>query len=234
MEAGYKGLKFKIFKLLEEKKIHFKDFLKHANCFFSKEIEYGTDNIEKYLENAQQFRELGMWHYDLLEDTLKLLLDDDEERILLLFNDYESKLNEYLMATRIVEFLKSKDKEHLLHDSDLTKEFNIQNRNSYKRLGMKIDVSIQEKSLRYIERLWNSLRGMFHTPAKAVLEYIREACIEVAWLVPNEVANSLSESAQKSYYSYFIEAKIRTVWIDEECIYHKNIHTSKNKEEVSC
>ena len=48
---------------------------------------------------------------------------------------------------------------------------------------MKIKDTIKDKTLKYDEGLWKSMSPMFFTPAKAVLQYIYEACIEVTWEV---------------------------------------------------
>ena len=232
MKAGYNELKFGVCKLLQERNVAFKDFLEYAKCHFSAEIGYGTYNIEDYFKVAQRVGELNMWHYGSLEDTLYLIFGKFDEKSKLLINEYEGKLTKYLTTTKIIDSLKRKDKEDLLYQSKPKKSFQIHDNSCCEELGIKIDITIEEKSLQYVFDLWKSLQRRFYlTPITVVLEDIREGCVQVVWIVPKGVSNSLSQMAQKAV-DYFTSQQIRVVWITGECVYHKDIHASKDSKKV--
>ena len=232
MEAAFKKLKHKLCKYLEERNVTYEKFLSCANTYFPKPVQYGIKNIEEYIANAEALGELGLFRHDPLLDTMKLIFDQDEEEVDTLFDEYEDEKDNYYTTTKIIEFLVSKDKEHLLRPGELRKQFNVQNEKAYYKLGMKIKQPIEEKNLKYVDKLWKSLRPMFVTPAKAVLQYIYKACIEVTWEVSSHDMMYFNIDELKNRRSNLQKAKIITVWLNGEVLYHEDIHIGKDKIKV--
>ena len=234
LESGYNELKFKIRQLLQERNIGFKDFVEKASCHFPADIGHGVGNVEDYFEKAQDFGGLSMLHYSLLEETLKLIFGIGDEHLLHLLNEYEVKLTNFLTTTKITEFLKSKDKEKVLFRSRRKKSFDIHEKFCYQRLDTSIKITIEEKSLQYVLDLWKSLQKWFClTPATVVLEDIKTDCIEIAWLVPEEVVAEILSQSVLNAKDYFCAEKIRIMRINGECIYHEDIHAKEDEVKVN-
>ena len=231
MEAAFKKLKHKLCKYLEERNVTYQKFLSCANTYFPKPVQYGIKNIEDYIANTEALGELGLFRHDPLLDTMKLIFDQDEEEVDTLFDEYEDQKDNYYTVTKIVEFLVSKDKEHMLRPGELRKQINVQNEKAYYKLGMKIKQPIEEKNLKYVDKLWKSMHPMFVTPAKAVLQYI-SACIEVTWEVSSHDMMYFSIDELKKRRRNFQKAKIITVWLNGEVLYHEDDHIGKNKMKV--
>ena len=199
-------------------------------------MQYGIKNIEAYIANAEALGELGLFRHDYLLDTMKLIFDQDEEEeeeeVDMLFDEYEDEKDNYYTVTKIIEFLVSKDKEHLLRPGELRKQFNVQNEKAYYKLGMKLEQPIEEKNLKYVDKLWKSMRPMFVTPAKAVLQYIYKSCIEVTWEVSSHDMMYFNIDELKNRRRNLQKAKIRTVWLNGEVLYHEDDHIGKNKMKV--
>ena len=233
LEAEFKGLKHRLCQYLGEQNVTYDKFLSCANTYFPKPIQYGIQSIEDYLASAEALGELGLFRHDPLLYTMKLIFDQDEEKVETFFDKYEDEKANYYTATKIVEFLVSEDKEHLLHPGELRKKFSAQNENAYYNLGMKIEQpDIEEKNLKYVDKLWTSLRPMFLTPAKAVLQYIYEACIEVTWEVSSHDMMYFSIDELRNRRRNLQKAKIVTLWLNGEVLYHEDIHIGKNKMKV--
>ena len=231
MEAAFKKLKHKLCLYLEEQNVTYEKFLRCANNFFPKPVQYGINNIEDYIANAEAKGELGLFHHQSLHDTMKLIAEEEED-VEILFDEYQNKKHNYFTVTKIVDFLVSKDKEHLLCSGEPRGEFNVGDKEAHHQLGMKIKQTIEEKTLKYVERLWESMSPMFFTPAKAVLQYIYEACIEVTWNVSSHDMKHFSTKELKKRRRNLQKAKIITVWHNGEVLYHEDIHIRKNKMKV--
>ena len=59
----------------------------------------------------------------------------EEKDVEMLFDEYNNEKDNYYTATKIVDFLVSKDKEHLLHSGEPRGEFNV-DKEAYHQLGM--------------------------------------------------------------------------------------------------
>ena len=234
LESGYNELKFKIRQLLQERNIGFKDFVEKASRHFPAEIGHGIGNVEDYFKKAQDFGGLSMLHYSLLEETLKHIFGNSDEHLLYLLNEYEVKLANFLTTTKIADFLKSKDKKKILFRSRRKKSFDIHEKSSYLTLDTNIKMSVEEKSLQYVLDLWKSFQKRFRlTPATVVLEDIKTDCIEIVWLVPEEVVAEILSRSVLNAKDYFSAEKIRIMRINGECIYHEDIHAKEDEMKVN-
>ena len=231
LEVAFKRLKFKLCLYLEDQNVTYEKFLRCANNFFPEPVQYGVKNIEGYITKAEALGELELIRPDSLQNTMKLIAEEKED-VEILFDEYQNEKHNYYTATKIVDFLVSKDKEHLLYPGELRGEFNVGNKEAHHQLGIKIKETIEEKTLDYVERLWKSMSPMFFTPAKAVLQYIYEACIEVTWSVSSHDMKQFSTKNLKRRRRNLQKAKIITVWHNGEVLYHEDIHIGKNKMKV--
>ena len=220
--------------LLEERNIEFNKFRYFGNMFFPPELVEGASNARNYLEKARISKMLNPWNYFPLKDIMLLVLKgEDHQRVEAAFDDYHDHLNNYLSVTSILNFLHDKRIEELLvYPTGCKRRFHG-NVHDLDHLSFKLrNVTITEKSLKYIQDLWKSLSGYLRLNQSTVLlQSIRERCIEINWLVSSEVSVKMCEIGPLSK-EFFTQHHITWVLINEECIYDEEIHAKLNMSKV--
>ena len=88
-----------------------------------------------------------------------------------------------------------------------------------RRLSLKLNTRVTEKSLEYIDELWVSLAEYFLLPSLSVLlDKIQRGCIEVSWLIPPHFAFQIIGNLQEN--SSFLQSKgIVKVLLEGDCVY---------------
>ena len=224
MADAYQELLIDVKKLLKTRSVDKEVFLEEAYNYFPPEIQRDEiKDIEDFFKTAHKYDMLNMWHYGSLQKTLNRVFKNDKN-VSCLFVDYEDVLYDILPTIRILDILVKNN----LEDS-LYKPVHLHDEDSYNDLGMKIDITVEKKTLEYFLSLWKKLqRGVKLNPADVVLAVVRDACIEVKWRVPKNICHALVENS-----NLFSDLNIVRMWWNSECIYSEDIHIKKNVKLVS-
>ena len=225
IQAKYQSLENDMITLLEERNVEFSKFSYFGNMFFPPELVEGAINARDYLEKARISKILNPWNYFPLRDImLRILKEEDCQRVETAFADYHDDLNNYLSVTSILNFL---------HDRSI-KELLAYPTCDLDSLSLKlVDVNITKQSLKYIQDLWKSLSGYLRLNQPTVL--LQSICehdhIEINWLVSSEISSKMCEVGPVSK-EFFTQHHITQVLINEECIYDEEIHANLNISKV--
>ena len=208
--------------ILKTKMVSIQDFLKNANHYFSEEIGYEIENISDYFTSAQYFGELSILHYSELESIVRLILGDDIN-VFLLFNKYEKILHKYLSSTKIKDIIKSGDIKNIFLDPQHRSSADLWHHLRFDELGVEVDESIEEKGLQYLVDIWNCLhRNVFFSQHAAIVEDVSNASsTQIILSLPKNESQLIRLYASK--LSDVANSKIKFIWINKECVYHRDI-----------
>ena len=97
----------------------------------------------------------------------------------------------------------------------------------YSKLSAKVYINITNKMLKYVFDLWDDIARLCQLPdLDAVLHSMKEDCLLVTWLIPNDdkIKNRLRRNARR-HRSFFEQRKIQYCLLDKECIYKSNVRS---------
>ena len=189
-----------------------------------------TTVLEAATTLQQIFRVLskyGLWdyfNYYLLQSIIEEFASDDDE-LNAMMKQYQEDLTGHILTLKIPEYL---DAIHSTHPSIATSEDEDSydeiipvepNFKLFKKLSVKVEANITDHSLSYVDDLWQSLASQFSLPRPALLLHkIATGCIGVTWLLPVNLVDHVTKTAQETS-NMFTEQHILRVMLGDHCIY---------------
>lgn len=204
--------------------IDFPKFVGHASSFFSNEASKHTEDFDAYFKKAQMLGEINILYYSPLEMTLKSIYKYDKDYCLLL-SKYERKLMESLEAINTREIITHKSMKELLF-GNVSSDWHEFNKSAFsEELIVQIEASVKDQKLQYFKNLWRSLRNQFSLQQRTAIPQDITGKSQVTWKVPKDASQAILQTGRNAV-KYFTSNQQIAMWMNEECIFHKNICTS--------
>ena len=221
IKLSYASLVIKVTSKLGGKDIDMKDFrLYILNLFPPGDIIPDTVSVADIFEAVSRHQLWDYSHCTPIEGIAKEFGGDDLE-LRRWIDDYKSELAGFKATTKIVDYIKVCNDEEEVADSDqsLRKDIARYDRRYCRKLTVKLKSRVTEKSLDYIDQFWRSIADHFLLPSlSALLDSIREGCVEVTWLVPTLSALQIQANIQDS--TQFLEKlEVIRVIMESEILY---------------
>ena len=202
-----------------------------AACYLPQEDGNDTGEINpiqfinEVLNTAQSLKEVfqslltqGLLSFKNLH-ILRSIINEyasDEVEVKNKLSEYEEALTGYVLVTKMKDYL---DAEEPAQSSDLLNE-----------LSIKVKANITEKTMKYVNELWDSLAYQIKLPGTALLFHkVAVGCVEITWLVPFHLTHFATRQLQESS-DYFQKEDILQVTIAGQCVYEE---LSTRKEEAN-
>ena len=190
----------------------------------------GSTIVTTVLKSAASLEEIfcalsehGLWdylNYYLLQSIIEAFANDDHE-LNGMMEQYQQDLTGHILTQRIQTYLDATHHQHLNATSDSDKSpVTLQPKHElFKKLSVKIDANVSDRSLSYVNDLWRSLANQFALPQPAmILHNIAKGCLSITWLIPANLVEHVTQMARETA-NMFAEANILRVSLEEQCIY---------------
>jgi len=163
----------------------------------------------------------GLWdcvnHFPLIQIIEEFACEDMQlsESI----KQYEEARSGYMLCTKISDYIGMaavSDSSDIDSDEQLEGEAAKYDPRYYRKLSLKVKAEVTEKSMQYVNRLWESLASHYQLPSRAtILDSVRDDCILVTWLVPTKHTLELIEKARADP-DFFQEHNILWAAVDDD------------------
>ena len=178
---------------------------------FISQVFGNARSVSKVLQSLMIHNLLNFKNFKVLRSIINHYASGDIEMKTKL-DEYEQQLAGYILVTKMNEYLNAelKPSEETKPDLKLLNE-----------LSIKVKASVTEKTLKYVNELWDSLVYQVKLPVTALLFHrVAEGCIEITWLLPFHLTLFTTRRLQEST-DYFREKSILSVTIDGKCVYQE-------------
>ena len=129
-------------------------------------------------------------------------------------SEYEEALAGFFLVVKMKDYL---DAELQLQQDEQSKP----DPKLFDELSTKIRANVTEKTLGYVNELWDSLAHQLKLPVTALLFHkVAKGCVEITWLVPFHLTHFTTRRLQESN-NYFREENIIRVTIAGRCVYEE-------------
>jgi len=178
------------------------------------EIKAAT-NLQEIFDALSMYGRWDYLNYYLLQNIIEEFASDDDE-LNGMMKHYQEDLTGHILTLKIPEYL---DAISSTHPSIETSEDEDSCDELFKKLSIKVDANITDHSLSYVDNLWQSLASQFSLPRPALLLHrIAKGCIGVTWLLPVNLVDHVTKTAQETS-NMFTEQHILRVMLGDHCIY---------------
>lgn len=173
-----------------------------------------------------------LWDYIHHSPVEKLVKRCLRGQIISEVNDYKKCLSGFYATTKLIDFIRTMN----FNNDDAEMEpcevplcrYDVKDYRML-RVKLKMQRSISEISLKYVQDLWNSFAEEFELPSlTAILDKVLEGCLEITWLIPPREAKQMAASAPMST-SFFRRNNIIFVYLDG-CIIYEMVSPSPHKD----
>ena len=174
-----------------------------------------VDDVDNLFKVLTKKRLWGVEDVSKLKSIADMFLDkEDFQEMQKMIQEYKSHLSGYRATTKIIERIQADEiKENESDDDDDVEYESVAsnpkkyNKRYRKELSVKLfkkrstgqgagekdpvgsqNVLLKMESLEYIEKIWNDLCDEFDISLTAVLDSIKDGCIEVTWWIPSPSA----------------------------------------------
>ena len=155
-----------------------------------------------------------------------------------MLDDYKRDLTGFLLTTEIHHYLEA-DRLPSPTGSEVDNLPSAEpNYEVYSQLKVKIKANITDRTMKYVQDVWNSLASHLSIPLPALLLHrVAAGCISITWLVPANRAIHIVKSMQESQ-TYFAKHDFLRVTLDDDCYYSteeevSSEHRRRRKKKVS-
>ena len=189
-----------------------------------------TAGIVEIFESIRINRLWNYYNYHKLEVIISHFGSDDAQ-LNMWMEKYKVSLAGYLATTQIVKYIDEckDDDAELAETDDRIARFDKQ---YYKKLSMKLNERVTEKSLEYIDQLWRSIAGICLLPSLSYLIHkIYIGSLIVVLLIPTKSAMQIRKSSH-TLASLFQQRDVISVMIEDEIIYQEGATTMASDEEA--
>ena len=142
---------------------------------------------------------------------------------------YEEARSGYILCTKVSDYI---DVVGVSDSSDMDSDEKLEempakyDRQYFRKLSVKLNANVTEKSIQYIIELWKSLASYYRLPSPmAILERIARGCILVTWLVPTKLTLELVKKARANP-DFFQEHNVLWAAVDDD---HDYLYHSKEE-----
>ena len=174
-------------------------------------------NIDAIFSALTTHRLWDHLNYHLLQSIVKEFASRDEE-LNLQVEQYQRDLSEFLVSTKIKDYLVAVRSDTLPAESVLE----TPNPELFSELSLKMDAKIMEYPLQYVDNLSKALAARFHLPVSMLLFHkITESCLTVSWRVLSNLVPLLRTKVPESA-SFLDQTQVLKVTLlsdHEECLY---------------
>lgn len=240
----YYKLKNNIIKNLNKVDIDMEAFREYVQDIF-----YIGDSLSEADDVKKIFRiltEKKIWKFNdvtELEMIVEMFSADMETENMELINAYQASLNGYKAAAKIKDFIapdKENDDENdketeeqtysSVSESEKSHDVKYRTELSVKLLGNKTaSVKISLESLKYIEKVWNSISVEFNLPSLPhILDKIVEGCVVVHWIVHHDIVRKLLEGITDAM-EFFERECIGNLHLEKVCVYDQEAGVANHK-----
>ena len=127
-------------------------------------------------------------------------------------SEYEEALAGYILVTKMKDYLDAE-----LQQSEQSKP----DSKLFDELSVKVKATVTEKTLKYVNELWDSLAHQVELPVTALpFHKVAKGCVEITWLVPFHLTHFATRRLQESS-DYFRQENIIRVTIAGRCVYEE-------------
>ena len=164
---------------------------------------------------------LSYYNYYALEQIIKRFGGDDSE-LTSKMHQYKSDWSAFQLATKIRDYFPHVRSVFPSECDESVAELRPKRKYSYfKVLSVKLDECVTDRTLDYLEELWNSLSSILVLPPLyLLLDSVIMNSVLVEWLIP---AFKITEAIEKAKHTqsadFFRKHPILRVTIDDECVY---------------
>ena len=160
------------------------------------------------------------WDYLLLQKFVEKFAADDAE-IASLFEAYKQDLKTYKVTTKLIDYIsvaesdcKPKERQHKKSGREYYQEFSV-----------KLGETVADRSLEYIDDLWDALVTVYDLPPHvAILDSIRKGCVSVVWRIPSHIAPKIFEAPPPSEEFYRKHGITRVEYSGESIYQEGKVH----------
>ena len=139
-------------------------------------------------------------------------------------SEYEQALAGYILVTKMQDYL----------DAELQQgEQSKPDPKLFDELSVKVKANVTEKTLKYVNELWDSLAYQVKLPVTALpFHRVAKGCVEITWLLPFHLTHFATRQLQESI-DYFRKENIIRMTIAGRCVYEElpPVQESARKEE---
>ena len=136
----------------------------------------------------------------------------DESEMKNRLSEYEEALAGYVLVTKMKNYLDAE-----LQQGDQSKA----DPKLFDELSVKVKATVTEKTLKYVNELWDSLAHRVKLPVTALpFHKVAKGCVEITWLVPFHLTHFATRRLQESS-DYFQQENILRVTIAGRCVYEE-------------
>ena len=173
---------------------------------------------------------LSYYNYYALEQIIKHFGGDDSE-LTSKMHQYKSDWSAFQLATKIRDYFPHVRSVFPSECDESVVELRPKRKHSYfKVLSVKLDECVTDRTLDYLEELWNSLSSILVLPPLyLLLDSVIMNSVLVEWLIPTSKVPEAIEKAKQSA-DVFRKHPILKVTIDDECVYEVRPADQKNGE----
>ena len=127
-------------------------------------------------------------------------------------SEYEQALAGYVLVTKMQDYL----------DAELQQgEQSKPDPKLFDELSVKVKANVTEKTLKYVNELWDSLAYRVKLPVTALpFHRVAKGCVEITWLLPFHLTHFATRQLQESTDYFRIENIIR-VTVAGRCVYEE-------------
>ena len=149
----------------------------------------------------------------------------DEIELKKKLSEYEEALAGYVLVTKMKDYLNTELQQGEQSEPD-PKLFD--------ELSVKVKANVTEKTLKYVNELWDSLAHHTKLPVTALLFHkVAKGCIKITWLLPLHLTHFTTRQLQEGT-NYFQKENIIRVTIAGRCVYEElpPVQESARKEDT--
>ena len=221
IRGKFSWLVVQISRKLQQAQVRIEDFRLFLTTFFSPTLKDASAVIGE-LEKATNFSTLfqvltthGMWGYEnyyFLESVIELYVPDLRKDM----KGYLEHLEGFRLATKL---------EHYIAALEMLPNPESPDPEMFSRMVTKLQVKPSERTLKYIDDLWESLSIHFNLPPyQLLLEKVLKGCVTITWCFPRYETMRITEMV-KSSVQFFSEHDIVEVLINGEIFYQAKADT---------
>ena len=182
----------KICRKLEGKQINLKDLHTFLTSYFSPGhcIPHSGD-IHEIFETISSNKLWDYWNYLPLKKIVEGFAADDEE-IASWIEDYKQDLKSFKVTTKLFECIANASSNDKKPSEKPPREY-------YQKISIKLGAKVTDRSLEYIDDVWNEIAGLYDLPPHAaILESICKGCVLIVWRIPSHIAPKILEAPPPS------------------------------------
>ena len=206
------------------------------NGFFQRKSIRKSSDVNEIFDAGIDDNLWDFWNYEPIEIIVEEFAADDPE-LTSLIETYRQDLESYKITEKLIDHITAvhltpEEEEELKPTAKYDHQY-------YKSLSMKLDMKFTNRSLKYIDELWNKFANLHGLPSRvAVLHHVRKGCVSIVWLIPSRLATHILDAAPLSG-DFYHKHNITRVELDGICIYpeetkHHDLYISHEDKDQQC